>query len=72
MAGPCECIVETDKMLAEHNTQLVTTLFGLPRRVAIATEQIESGRGKKRKAVMIASFCPFCGERYAEMKAVAA
>lgn len=60
----CDCISETDKMLAEHNTTLVTTLFGIPQRVAVSTAQLATGRGKKRAAIMIASFCPFCGEKY--------
>jgi len=60
----CDCISSTDEMLAEHNTTLVTTLFGIPQRCAVSTAQLATGRGKKRAAIMIASFCPFCGEKY--------
>jgi hypothetical protein len=68
----CDCIFETDKMLAEHNTTLVTTLFSNPMRCTVRTDQLQTGRGKQKAATMLASFCPFCGESYDAAKAEAA
>jgi hypothetical protein len=57
----CTCIAEMNAALAERNSMIVTTLFsGIP---IIATEKINSR--KRDKAVAIASFCPFCGTKYA-------
>lgn len=60
----CDCISETNKLLAEHNTTLVTTMFRKPDAVVIATDKRDS-KQRGRPALMVASFCPFCGERYA-------
>lgn len=65
----CNCIAEVNETLKQHNTMLVFTLFGNPSRVIVDTTQIESGRGKKKAAAMIANFCPFCGERYEQAAA---
>ena len=61
----CGCIQRIDAELkaAGHNTMLNTTLFGTPKAV-VATVQRETGRGKKKAHLMLASYCPFCGERY--------
>lgn len=60
----CGCIQKLDGMLAPQNTRLVTTLFGNPPRVVLRTEQVETGRGKAKAAHLLATFCPFCGDRY--------
>lgn len=65
----CNCIAETNAMLAEYNTVLVTTMFRKPDAVAVATDRISTARGAKKAAIFIASFCPFCGERYPERAA---
>jgi hypothetical protein len=64
----CDCIDNFNTRLAQHNTRIT---LGLTRingdwveRLTIASEQIETGRGKKKAVSVIASFCPFCGERY--------
>lgn len=61
----CDCIRRVDTQLKEggHNTMLNTTLFGKPK-CLVATVQIESGRGKKKAALMLATHCPFCGTEY--------
>lgn len=74
----CDCITTVDAMLAERNTRIMLPIM-LGRdqtpRPMIVTEQIESGRGKKKAVGMFATFCPFCGVRYepapAEPKAAA-
>lgn len=60
----CNCIAEMNGKLAEHNGGIVCTMFGKPPRAAIEVYQLETGRGKKRPPKAIASFCPFCGEKY--------
>lgn len=66
----CDCITATDKLLAEHNATIVATLglFGAPSRVAIECEKRDpKKRGKPPR--LIATFCPFCGEKYAIARA---
>lgn len=63
----CDCIATTDAFLAERNTRIVLPIMLTPGRTTrpmIVTEQIESGRGKKKAVGMFASCCPWCGERY--------
>lgn len=60
-----KCFVEVDEMLAGRNTKLEFPIMlggdqtPLP---MVRTEQIETGRGKKKATAMFATFCPFCGE----------
>ncbi|RKE50323.1 hypothetical protein [Sphingomonas sp. PP-CC-1A-547] len=58
------CIAETDAFLAERNTRISLPIMLGPDQTArpmIVTEQIETGRGKKKACGMFATFCPFCG-----------
>ena len=60
----CECIDRVDAMLAERNTRIqFPIMLGVDqtRRPMIVTEQIQTGRGKKKAVGMFATFCPFCG-----------
>lgn len=70
----CGCINTVDAMLAERNTRIMLPIM-LGRdqtpRVMIVTEQVESGRGKKKAVGMFATFCPFCGDRYEPAPAAA-
>jgi hypothetical protein len=66
----CGCISDCDNRLREHNTCLVTTLFSRPERVAIRTDKIVS-KTRKGPVTLIASFCPFCGEKYPQMEPLA-
>jgi hypothetical protein len=50
VSAPCNCIAEFDAKLAEQTA-----------RPMIVTDQIESGRGKKKACGVFATFCPFCG-----------
>jgi hypothetical protein len=72
MAMACNCADETDKFLAEHNTQLTRAMvFNKVGRennpdLMLRTEQIETGRGKKKAVSMFVTYCPFCGTKYDE------
>lgn len=65
----CDCIKQMDAKLAPHNTRLAVT-FGFSRAtgksVTLPTILVEKVESRKRgsEALAIASFCPFCGERY--------
>ncbi len=67
----CNCIVEIDAMLAERNTRIMIPITfsadhsNIP---MIVTEQIETGRGKRKAIGMFATFCPFCGQKYGEVE----
>lgn len=58
----CGCINMMNGRLAEHNGQLVTTLFGTPKAVIGSEKIISKKRGQP--PVAIASYCPFCGVKY--------
>lgn len=60
----CDCITNANNLFREHNTALVTTMFANPERVVLATQKVnDKVRGKPK--YVIATCCPFCGERYA-------
>ena len=67
----CGCISDVDNKLREYNSALVTTLFANPERVVIQTGKVNEKRRGKPMAV-VATYCPFCGERYAQSEQVAA
>lgn len=63
----CTCTKTVNAMLAERNTRLMLPLMlseDQTPRVMIVTDQIETGRGKKKAVGMLATFCPFCGVPY--------
>ena len=57
-----KCLAQIEATLREYNTRLVSNLFN-QNDIFIATEQIETGRGKKKAKSVIAAFCPFCGKK---------
>lgn len=59
----CNCIDKMDELLKPHGVALLTTILQAPYRVCIETYRPEARRGKKPPRVL-ATFCPFCGERY--------
>lgn len=59
----CDCIQQTNNMLKEHNVRLVSTMFSKPEVVVVETAKIDTKK-RGRPPVMLASFCPFCGEEY--------
>lgn len=66
----CNCIEKVDAKLAEHNVALVTSLFGEPK-CAVEVYKVDAKK-RGKPPVMMASYCPFCGESYASRKAAAA
>jgi hypothetical protein len=56
---PCTCAKEVDALLTKRNTQLVVSLSG---KAVLRTESIDE-KGA-RGATMIATYCPFCGQKY--------
>jgi hypothetical protein len=63
----CKCIDDVDAKLAERNTRvMLPIMLGADQtpRAMIVTEQVETGRGKKKAVGMFASYCPFCGTAY--------
>lgn len=67
----CNCIAEINAMLVEHNTTLVTTMFRDPDTCVVSTDRIKTLRNGKKAALVIASFCPFCGVKYQPKAAIA-
>lgn len=62
----CNCVAETNEWLAQHNTRItIPIVFGdVTPRPMIETEQIETGRGKKKAVGVFVAYCPFCGVPY--------
>jgi len=56
-----KCFKKANEMLQHHNTRLVVNAFD-PNQLVVATDRIENLRDGKRAAVVVAMFCPFCGE----------
>lgn len=69
----CDCIKETNESLKEvdSNSQLSLAMsikVGIPDRVIISTYKIDRQK-KKGPITLVASYCPFCGEKYVKDKA---
>lgn len=63
----CECIEKMNVKLAEHNGKVaravqVTDSLSLVARTVVQTEKVDKSK-RKPIPVMMATFCPFCGER---------
>ena len=69
----CDCNDKVNALLAEQNARLVTTLGfgGTPCRPIIQTEKLDPKK-RGRSPAMLATVCPFCGEKYAATTAKAA
>ena len=67
----CECVKDMNEKLKGFpqgkNTMLVTNLLGRPRAVIATCKRDDKVRGKP--AILMANFCPFCGEKYSEQAA---
>lgn len=65
----CNCIEVVNAQLAQRNTRIPLPIMlgsDQTQRVMIVTEQVETGRGKKKACGMFATFCPFCGVQLGE------
>lgn len=62
----CDCIPKFNKHLAEHNTEITVPFWTRSGILApfVETRKLDKNKRGKPKAV-IASCCPFCGEKYA-------
>ena len=58
------CNAQINVLLKDRNTRLVVGFLN-PDIAVVATEKIETGRGK-RHTYVTASYCPFCGKKYPE------
>ncbi len=65
----CNCIGEINgNFLATTNTRIVPTLVvgrGYSC-VSIVTEEVDPARHGEKAVTPLPTYCPFCGERYAE------
>jgi hypothetical protein len=63
----CDCVSNTNKSLREkYNSELITTIGfveGQPSRIAVATEKADTTK-RGRPIRLVATFCPFCDEKY--------
>ena len=65
----CTCITKINEKLAEHNTQISTSLtvsrdlttMGIG--LQVPTHKIDSKR-RKPAMTLLATFCPFCGKKW--------
>jgi len=70
----CSCIATANKFLRDHNGRVkehmgFTGKMKLTSMLAVQTEKIDP---KKRKGppLLVASFCPMCGEKFPERESV--
>jgi hypothetical protein len=59
----CDCISKVNNLLASRNTALVQDIISTTPHTFVATVKLKSGVRSKPVAMM-ATFCPFCGEKY--------
>lgn len=57
----CKCAAKVDIDLAKYNTVLITTMFS--HQVLLRTEKLDAKK-RGKAATILASFCPFCGQKY--------
>lgn len=62
----CECRKTINAGLAEHGGQLASAFSGLAMKFhpyLVETERLDPHKRGRRIPIVLASFCPFCGER---------
>lgn len=64
----CKCITKLNVSLAEHNTVVLTTLFSS---WALISTVKDDPKKRGKPVSVVASYCPFCGKRYPERRALA-
>lgn len=67
----CNCIAGMDDLLKPMGGKILVNLVGPPR-AFVSTYQLPTVKGKRRKKVPLvrATFCPFCGVKYASITRV--
>lgn len=67
----CNCVNEIEKQLKPYNTGLKLRIVLKSNRdnvrPEIGTYKLDSGK-RGQPAVVMASFCPFCGQQYAPLQ----
>ena len=61
----CNCILQVNEQLKEHNTQLDTPIWMTPdpRHSAVFLSTVKLDKSKRGTAKrVIAAYCPFCGK----------
>lgn len=66
----CDCIKQFNEALRPHGMQIAQAIQLTPEprlraRTVIATEMIDGHRRSKNTPTIVASHCPFCGEKVA-------
>lgn len=66
----CDCITYVNAKLAERNTQIMASISFAKDDMSdsmevpvIATEKVDTKK-RGRPAIMVPTFCPFCGTKY--------
>ncbi|MCS0497898.1 hypothetical protein NVS89_22665 [Ancylobacter sp. MQZ15Z-1] len=60
----CDCIATTTELLKPHNAGVTFNLIG-PARACVDLYKLDPKK-RGRPPILQATFCPFCGERYAD------
>lgn len=60
----CECHVNMNAVLKEHNAELMSNMLSKDFRAVISTYKVEEKKRTKKPPYILASYCPFCGEKY--------
>ena len=66
---PCKCSIKIDKILAERGCVMVTPITFNPdtaRRAMIWVDKKHDAPRGTKVMRLVATFCPFCGEKYPE------
>lgn len=62
----CKCFQEVNEKLRERNGQLNFNLLAPPDKQVVTIDVIKIKPRGQRPGILIAAFCPFCGEAYPE------
>lgn len=64
----CDCIAKANEHLREHNTKIELPMWSASGVLAPFVQTMKLDEKKRGKPTMIfASYCPFCGEKYAPL-----
>jgi hypothetical protein len=63
----CNCFDDVCKKLNEHNgTMLLSNMLDKQPRAIVSTFYAGPKKRGARASIMLANYCPFCGEKYPE------